>query len=457
MLFFTFLLGSRSMALDFQVHHDIGRVYEITLWGEINGFDGIRFEDFVLEQLRAGRLIGNVNIYSQGGDVDSAMRIGEEIRLLDASTQAPNAPITINGKPECYFGNFESRQKVEGGSCRCASACFIVWAGGVGRAGSYIGVHTFKFEKDFYKGLSMKEARKLYEAAMVREQQYFQRMGVPESVVNNSFLVGSDSLRYLEHTELQSMRNPPAYVGEMITARCPKYTAGEDAPYDPNDPYSICVQKVTEERLTDAANEFLAAKGKAGEKFPDVTVPLPAPTPPAPTVPPVVAPAPSAPTTTSVSYQRYDNRDIYSNDVGVFRDVDQANCESACTSNSQCEAYSYNKWKRVCFLKSGLRASRLEPSSISVVKNSLAFPPVVDVQATVSIYRNRSFSGEGIGDMAMASTEACANVCSTRLSCVAYNFYNTQKICRFFNSQSALPVASAGIDSGSKSQAYVKE
>src|SRR5262249_17401643 len=57
-------------------------VVGITFLGPVETGDADLFKRSVLSYLRTGRIVGNVNIYSQGGSTDEAMKIGEQIRLL---------------------------------------------------------------------------------------------------------------------------------------------------------------------------------------------------------------------------------------------------------------------------------------------------------------------------------------------------------------------------------------
>lgn len=64
-------------------------VVGITIFGDIVVNDENLFKAQVLAALRAGKLVSLVRIYSRGGSTDAGIRIGEQIRLLQAETQAP--------------------------------------------------------------------------------------------------------------------------------------------------------------------------------------------------------------------------------------------------------------------------------------------------------------------------------------------------------------------------------
>jgi len=79
-----------------------GIEYHITISGEIEAGGSDRFKQLILAQLRASHLISQFNIYSSGGNVDEAFKMGEQIRALAVPT---NAPELLDNKPRCTMGS----------------------------------------------------------------------------------------------------------------------------------------------------------------------------------------------------------------------------------------------------------------------------------------------------------------------------------------------------------------
>ena len=79
-----------------------------------------------------------VYLHSPGGDVLEAMAIGRLIRQLHLRTEAPRrwGPNLSNGAlpmHEAGYGPNGAQQACRGPDCVCASACFLIWAGGIRR------------------------------------------------------------------------------------------------------------------------------------------------------------------------------------------------------------------------------------------------------------------------------------------------------------------------------------
>src|SRR4051794_16691364 len=58
----------------------------VNLWGKIVHGDDEKFRGLILPYLRSGHLVFQVNIFSPGGDVGTAMRLGDQIRVLQTRT-----------------------------------------------------------------------------------------------------------------------------------------------------------------------------------------------------------------------------------------------------------------------------------------------------------------------------------------------------------------------------------
>lgn len=220
-------LCGTSAALDMNVKTDeTERLAYVNLWGRIVKGDDKNFRALVLPYVQAGYLIYQVNIFSRGGNVQAAMRIADQIRILNARTQAPT---NVQGRIECHFAEREGTRVMEhvltrGGAlgydwCDCASACFDIWSSGLMRLGNHVGVHRFRFEEDYYGALTAEKARAMYVEEQKREEEYFRKLGVPSSIIDKIFAVSSASVYYLSPAEVQLMQATP-YLEELVFARC---------------------------------------------------------------------------------------------------------------------------------------------------------------------------------------------------------------------------------------------
>lgn len=244
------------------------RLAYVNLWGRIIKGDDKNFRTLVLPYVQAGYLLYQVNIFSRGGNVQAAMRIADQIRTLNARTQAPT---NVQGRVECHFAErdgtrFTERVLTGGGSlgydwCDCASACFDIWSSGLMRLGNHIGIHRFRYEEDYYGALTAEKARATYVEEQKRQEEYFRKLGVPSSIIDKMFAVSSASIYYLSPAEVQLMQATP-YLEELVFARCSrgdgKTTSQGDSrvhPYEARD--KRCFNAVLKEFMREGVKNYL--------------------------------------------------------------------------------------------------------------------------------------------------------------------------------------------------------
>lgn len=178
--------------------------------GEIKKGDA---QDFVLtisSLLKMGTKISRISIYSPGGDALEAMEMGRWIRKLYLPT---SAPLRLSDEsPDC-------EEYLKGKRCTCASAGFLLWASGVKRDGSVVGIHRPHFEKEVFSGLSAQQAKKKYEEMSLAVKKYLTYMNVPETLIDKMFETGSDTIEYLDQNTIDTMGKVPFY-DEWIKSAC---------------------------------------------------------------------------------------------------------------------------------------------------------------------------------------------------------------------------------------------
>jgi hypothetical protein len=203
--------------------------------GEIEPGDEYKFKSVLQSAINKGIVIGNVAIYSQSGAVEAAIRIGRYIRTMRLRTSATYVvepyetnycPIYAESTRVDSGMSFNPKTKQGDPRCLCASACFLIWMGGVG-GGKFniqerILIHRISFKGQYGK-LSEQEARIRYEAAQKRVEEYLKEMGAPDTLIRRMFSIPSSETSYLTKTELGALKNLlPPYLEELYDAKCGK-------------------------------------------------------------------------------------------------------------------------------------------------------------------------------------------------------------------------------------------
>lgn len=146
----SFLIA-RSYAADFYWVEDrtSGIATDIVIEGQIEAGD---YDHFLENVLLIGSGVERVQIYSPGGSVDEAIKIGIAIRELKLSTWVPhrfgrNTPQTcMPGLPK------------DNANCLCLSSCVLVYLGGIDRFGDFLGIHRAFLSPAANANLSLESA-----------------------------------------------------------------------------------------------------------------------------------------------------------------------------------------------------------------------------------------------------------------------------------------------------------
>jgi hypothetical protein len=169
-------------------------------------------------------------------------------------------------------------------------------------------------------------------------------------------------------------------------------------------------------------------------------------------VKPTPAPARSGDAGSAPSgFVNYENRDLPGEDLSKMTNVTMGDCAAACTRNSQCQAYSFDKWNRFCFLKSRVSSLKLDPRSVTGVRVDLPAAPLADDPVAMSRYRGKIFPGSGYRTLSQTQFEACESACKDDNTCVAFTFYKEDRSCRLFD-RTGEYFANRQTDSGVKTQ-----
>jgi hypothetical protein len=275
---FLLVLPSTCYALEMSVKLvSREKLAYVNLWGSIDQDDSQKFQDTILPVIASGYLVYKINIFSSGGNVNAAMGIGNQIRELQTRTVAPfKEAVIINNKRVqtdttiCSFEDGNGYQVyprfVHGEPwCTCASACFLIWASGVVREGSVVGVHRpYRMGPDF-GNLPVATARADYESIKQNYTAYLQKLDVPVSITEKLFANDSHEMQFLDPSELRLMESTP-YLEEMTYSRCgPDRTEHMSAKNNWTATQDIqhvnCYRGILKEVMTEGAAKYLAAYG----------------------------------------------------------------------------------------------------------------------------------------------------------------------------------------------------
>jgi hypothetical protein len=121
---------------------DVGQTW-LQIVGRIDDGDDAKFKNMLVGAINRREQIERVSIYSPGGRVGPAMRIGRYIRTLHLSTVAPQL-VPLLGRQTCDVHTMSGRTTVleyeplrnrGDPRCMCAGECFLIWAAGSVRYG----------------------------------------------------------------------------------------------------------------------------------------------------------------------------------------------------------------------------------------------------------------------------------------------------------------------------------
>lgn len=151
------------------------------------------------------------------------------------------------------------------------------------------------------------------------------------------------------------------------------------------------------------------------------------------------------------TFRQMPNTDLVGSLIGKVDAASAAQCESACGQDRTCQAYSFNLWNAMCFLKSDATLRFLDPSTVSGLKSEAYPPPISDAMMSMLRFRNKAFPGEPLRASPENRFEDCEASCETSESCVAFSFVKAESMCRIFE-QAGGYTSDDGVDSGAKRQ-----
>jgi hypothetical protein len=282
----------QTWALDMNVAVDSQeKLIYVNMWGEIEAGDDEKFKSLILPYLRSGHLVFQVNIFSLGGNVATAMKLGDQIRLLQTRTvTADNEAFIIDNQivpsNQALCGFWEGRggyvfwTPVRGYNwCTCESACFLVWASGVKREGGRIGVHRFYYKGNEFGNLPVQTAREIYQNAQAEFRAYVTKLDVPATIIDRLFATDRYGMYFLTRPEVQLLNSTP-YIEEMVYSKCGKsrhipMSAANNWTSTEDPVHVACYRTILKQLMREGATNYLASLGETAPTIVETAPALP--------------------------------------------------------------------------------------------------------------------------------------------------------------------------------------
>lgn len=200
-----------------------GALPSILISGTIEEGDYTRFQAALR---RLERPAYRIDLASPGGDLTEAMRIGRLARRLLLTTAAPHrnedGSVTcslVSGLEQWGEGPIAGDRVPE--NCLCASACFLIYAAGIGRDGNILALHRPRLAGHSVGDLSLSDYEHHYASALQRAENYMRDMGLNREWVGRLEATPSGETYWLSNEEAAwlAVQTPPE-IEEWLTARC---------------------------------------------------------------------------------------------------------------------------------------------------------------------------------------------------------------------------------------------
>jgi hypothetical protein len=170
------LLASAAHAFSAQLDSSVtkeGKVV-IALHGDISEGDAASFSNIVKAANAQGKIVSGIRLNSQGGNLSEGLKLADLVRFAKIATIVPNGSL-------------------------CASACFLIFAGGEQRfasRSSQIGVHGASFN-----GAETPESS----AATIEMVRYAKLLGVPDRILGEMAATPPSEMFWLSQNDLLAM------------------------------------------------------------------------------------------------------------------------------------------------------------------------------------------------------------------------------------------------------------
>lgn len=193
----------------------------LVLEGKIEPGDYISLRNFLRNESNFKKISGGVFLASPGGYVSEAIKIGNLIRALQLSTDAPSIP-----PPEAGRGSpaIRSSDLVNAKHYECVSACFLIYVAGVDRkltSAGRLGLHQ-------PRSLRADNGEVTAVSVGVRNaiKEYLVRMNVPENYLDLMYSLPANEVRWITQQEYErDLKGYVPVVGAFVEEKCKAHKA----------------------------------------------------------------------------------------------------------------------------------------------------------------------------------------------------------------------------------------
>jgi hypothetical protein len=109
----------------------------------------------------------------------------------------------------------------------CASACFLIWVGGIERFGNALIVHRPRDVSGTFGSKAAARASREYSATLSAIDSYLVEMEVPPSIIEKVKTTPSNEIAFLAFEDVLRMKRPPS-IAEWLISDCGSVREDED-------------------------------------------------------------------------------------------------------------------------------------------------------------------------------------------------------------------------------------
>jgi hypothetical protein len=167
-------------------------------------------------------------------------------------------------------------------------------------------------------------------------------------------------------------------------------------------------------------------------------------------------PAPAAVTTqprsfSAPTFTMIPNADLDGDLVARMPGSDVTSCANACTNNAACEAFTFDKWNGICFMKHDPQNRSLQAKAMSGIKPGIG--PVLSKTTAIQLsrYHNKVFLDQFYKRGMTHNFDECQNSCEKDSKCVALSYKTETRLCALFETVNAYQDG-PGVESAAKRQ-----
>lgn len=239
---------------------DVGQLW-LQLMGRIEDNDDVKFKKMLVAAINRGDQVTNVSVYSPGGQVIPAIKIGRYIRTMHLTTVAPQlVPLvgqhmcnihTVSGRTIIYYDPGRNRGDPR---CACAGECFLIWAAGTIRVGAAVQVHRVTLQ-GYDDATSAGAPPDVDASGQAVVEEYLREMGIQDVTIERMFSISPEKREHLNKDERDMLTGKDGlpWLKEMLSARCRHHAAGSPAAFG-------CKTDVIRELYWTGAKQMLSEK-----------------------------------------------------------------------------------------------------------------------------------------------------------------------------------------------------